>query len=146
MELPCYHGSISKQTGENLLLRNGKNGSYLLRDSESVSGALCLCILFGRLIYTYRIFQNSNGLYKIQTAEGVKEKFFRNLKDLIFSYENPNQGLVHSLTFPVNKESPEQIHFRFKGSLKCRLEPEGTYAEVDERDYVQVLPSPTANK
>ncbi|KAG8587271.1 hypothetical protein GDO81_005619 [Engystomops pustulosus] len=69
MDLPCYHGNISIKTCENLLLQKGKNGSYLLRDSESVPGALCLCILYGRLIYTYRIFPTVNGQYTIQPQD-----------------------------------------------------------------------------
>ncbi|KAM5181599.1 SH2 domain-containing protein 1A-like [Mantella aurantiaca] len=141
MDVLCYHGGISKKTGENLLLRKGKNGSYLLRDSESVPGVLCLCILLGRLIYTYRIFQNRDGHYMIEAADGVKEKYFYNFKDLIAYYENPNKGLIHSLSFPVNKNEAEQIQIQIKGSMKRILLLEDTYAEVDERDYVEVLPS-----
>ena len=38
-----YHGKISRETGEKLLLATGLDGSYLLRDSESVPGVYCLC-------------------------------------------------------------------------------------------------------
>ncbi|XP_018421313.1 PREDICTED: SH2 domain-containing protein 1B-like [Nanorana parkeri] len=141
MDLPYYHGGISKLTGETLLLRKGKKGSYLLRDSETASGVLCLCILVGRIIYTYRIFQNSHGQYMVQTAEGVKEKYFHNLKDLIAYYEKPNKGLMHFLSIPVNKNEAEQIQIHVNGTIKHMLLLEDTYAEVDERDYVEVLPS-----
>ncbi|XP_069616300.1 SH2 domain-containing protein 1B-like [Ranitomeya imitator] len=140
MDLPCYHGNISLKTCENLLLRKGKKGCYLLRDSISVPGALCLCILYGRLIYTYRILQNINGLYMIQAGNGVKEKLFPNLKELISYYEKSNQGLVHNLTYPVDKESCEQMPISPRGSLK-RSVLEETYDEIDERVYVDVLPS-----
>ncbi|XP_073885318.1 SH2 domain-containing protein 1A isoform X3 [Macaca fascicularis] len=40
-----YHGKISRETGEKLLLATGLDGSYLLRDSESVPGVYCLCVL-----------------------------------------------------------------------------------------------------
>lgn len=41
-----YHGKISRETGEKLLLATGLDGSYLLRDSESVPGVYCLCVLW----------------------------------------------------------------------------------------------------
>lgn len=40
-----YHGKISRETGEKLLLATGLDGSYLLRDSESIPGTYCLCVL-----------------------------------------------------------------------------------------------------
>ncbi|XP_040277886.1 LOW QUALITY PROTEIN: SH2 domain-containing protein 1B-like [Bufo bufo] len=140
MDLPCYHGNISIKTCENLLLRKGKNGCFLLRDSESYPGALCLCVLHGRLIYTYRIFKNIDGHYIIQTAEGVKEKLFTNLKELISNYRKPNQGICINLIYPVNKEPCEQIHLQSKGSME-RVILDETYEEIDDRVYVDVLPS-----
>ena len=44
--MPVYHGKISRETGEKLLLATGLDGSYLLRDSESVPGVYCLCVLW----------------------------------------------------------------------------------------------------
>lgn len=43
--VPVYHGAISREAGEKLLLAAGTDGSYLLRDSESIPGVYCLCVL-----------------------------------------------------------------------------------------------------
>uniref|UniRef100_A0A672Q555 SH2 domain-containing protein n=1 Tax=Sinocyclocheilus grahami TaxID=75366 RepID=A0A672Q555_SINGR len=45
MEHPAYHGPISKQRCEELLGKKGRDGTYLIRDSETIQGALCLCKL-----------------------------------------------------------------------------------------------------
>ncbi|XP_046763788.1 SH2 domain-containing protein 1B isoform X2 [Gallus gallus] len=45
MEFPFFHGKISRKACEDLLCKKGKNGSYLIRESETVAGALCLCVL-----------------------------------------------------------------------------------------------------
>ncbi|KFM09933.1 SH2 domain-containing protein 1B, partial [Aptenodytes forsteri] len=98
-----FHGKITRRTCEELLSKNGKNGSYLIRDSESVEGALCLCVFFEKFIYTYRIFRERQGYFRIQTSEGVPERIFRTLKDLIYTYEKPNQELITNLRYPVKK-------------------------------------------
>ncbi|XP_012624093.1 SH2 domain-containing protein 1B isoform X1 [Microcebus murinus] len=44
MDLLCYHGPLSKRDCETLLLQEGVDGNFLLRDSESMPGVLCLCV------------------------------------------------------------------------------------------------------
>ncbi|NXN57746.1 SH21B protein, partial [Rynchops niger] len=103
-----FHGKITRRACEELLVKNGKNGSYLIRESESVEGALCLCVLFENLIYTYRIFREHQGYFRIQTSEGVPEMIFKTLKDLVYNYERPNQGLITNLRYPVEKQKASQ--------------------------------------
>ena len=43
-DLPYYHGPLSKKDCETLLLKDGIDGNFLLRDSESLPGVLCLCV------------------------------------------------------------------------------------------------------
>ncbi|NWH16945.1 SH21B protein, partial [Grus americana] len=103
-----FHGKITKKTCEELLSKNRKNGSYLIRESESVEGALCLCVFFEEIIYTYRIFREHHGYFRIQTSEGVPQRIFGTLKDLIYNYEKPNQGLITNLRYPVKKPKASQ--------------------------------------
>ncbi|XP_068251646.1 SH2 domain-containing protein 1B [Nyctibius grandis] len=133
MELPFFHGKTTRKTCEELLSKNRKNGSYLIRESESVEGALCLCVFFEELIYTYRIFREHQGYFRIQTAEGVPERIFRTLKDLIYTYEKPNQGLITNLRYPVRKPKASQSQ-RFKSGK------DNIYDDIYDSDYVDVLP------
>uniref|UniRef100_A0A8C6X8L8 SH2 domain-containing protein n=1 Tax=Naja naja TaxID=35670 RepID=A0A8C6X8L8_NAJNA len=103
MEFQFFHGNITKEKCEELLSNVGLNGSFLLRDSESVPGALCLCVFYEHLIYTYRIFRKSNGHFMMQTSEGTPRHVFKTLNCLIDNYKKPNQGLVINLCFPVNR-------------------------------------------
>ncbi|NWV09639.1 SH21B protein, partial [Ptilonorhynchus violaceus] len=103
-----FHGKITRRTCEELLTHKKKNGSYLVRESESVEGALCLCVFFQDFIYTYRIFREHQGYFRIQTSEGVPERTFKTLKDLIYTFEKPNQGLVTHLRYPVKKLKASQ--------------------------------------
>ncbi|XP_022374308.1 SH2 domain-containing protein 1A isoform X1 [Lutra lutra] len=126
-----YHGKISRETGEKLLLATGLDGSYLLRDSETVPGVYCLCVLYQGYIYTYRVSQTETGSWSaevrlpagpcgkdtgrqnkirgniavvLKTAPGVHKRFFRKIKNLISAFQKPDQGIVIPLQYPVEKK------------------------------------------
>ncbi|XP_047406141.1 SH2 domain-containing protein 1B [Sciurus carolinensis] len=128
MDLPYYHGPLTKRDCEILLLKEGVDGNFLLRDSESMPGVLCLCVSFKNFVYTYRIFRERHGNYKIQTLEGTPKLIFPNLKELISKFEKPNQGLVVHLSNPIKRTSPNLRWRRLQIELN------------ENNDYVSVLP------
>uniref|UniRef100_A0A8C2GFP8 phosphatidylinositol-3,4,5-trisphosphate 5-phosphatase n=1 Tax=Cyprinus carpio TaxID=7962 RepID=A0A8C2GFP8_CYPCA len=81
-----YHRDLSRAAAEELLARAGRDGSFLVRDSEKP------CFI------TYI------SLYMQNTSQGVQPKRFKTLPELIQLYLQPSQGLVTTLLFPVERE------------------------------------------
>uniref|UniRef100_W5KI99 SH2 domain containing 1A duplicate a n=1 Tax=Astyanax mexicanus TaxID=7994 RepID=W5KI99_ASTMX len=101
-ELQMYHGSISKNRAEELLAMAGQDGSFLIRDSESVPDTYCICVLYDQCVFTYRLFQ---------TAAGVKERLFRNVTNLIRTFQKQDQGIAMPLLYPVNIDPHHKSHY-----------------------------------
>ncbi|KAG2464144.1 SH2 domain-containing protein 1A-like [Polypterus senegalus] len=99
--LEYYHGNISREAGERLLSAAGKDGSYLIRNSESFAGVYCLCVLCQGLVYTYRVYQVEGGSWVAETAPGVNKRLFRKVKNLVIAFQKPGQGLAVPLIYPV---------------------------------------------
>uniref|UniRef100_A0A452UGM7 phosphatidylinositol-3,4,5-trisphosphate 5-phosphatase n=1 Tax=Ursus maritimus TaxID=29073 RepID=A0A452UGM7_URSMA len=92
---------------EELLSRTGKDGSFLVRASESISRAYALCVLYRNCVYTYRILPNEDDKFTVQASEGVPMRFFTKLDQLIEFYKKENMGLVTHLQYPVPLEEED---------------------------------------
>uniref|UniRef100_A0A8B9F2E0 SH2 domain containing 1A n=1 Tax=Amazona collaria TaxID=241587 RepID=A0A8B9F2E0_9PSIT len=90
--LPIYHGGITREAGEKLLLAAGTDGSYLLRDSEMLG-----CCY----VYTYRLSKTETGSWCAETAPGVHRRHFRKVDNLILAFQKPDQGIITPLQHPV---------------------------------------------
>ncbi|XP_066475539.1 phosphatidylinositol 3,4,5-trisphosphate 5-phosphatase 1 isoform X2 [Tiliqua scincoides] len=107
MDQCWYHGTITRSRAEDLLSKVGKDGSFLVRASESISSAYALCLLCRNCVYTYRILPNKENKLVIQASEGVPVQYFNNLDELIEFYKKENMGLIRNLKFPVPREEEE---------------------------------------
>ncbi|XP_035509815.1 phosphatidylinositol 3,4,5-trisphosphate 5-phosphatase 1 isoform X1 [Morone saxatilis] len=101
---PWCHGNITRSKAEDLLSKAARDGSFLIRASESIQGAYALCVLFQNCVYTYRILPNEDKKLSVQASEGVPIRFFSMLPELVEAYYSPNMGLVTHLQYPVQRE------------------------------------------
>ncbi|XP_008491845.1 SH2 domain-containing protein 1A [Calypte anna] len=114
--LPMYHGGIGREAGEKLLLAAGRDGSYLLRDSESIPGVYCLCVLHQGYVYTYRVSKTEAGSWGAATAPGVHQRLFRKMHNLISTFQKPDQGIITPLRHPIiNQEKAKCLPGRNEG-------------------------------
>ncbi|NWU97387.1 SHIP1 phosphatase, partial [Upupa epops] len=107
MDQCWYHGNITRSRAEDLLSKVGKDGSFLVRASESIASAYALCVLFQNCVYTYRILPGKDSRLIVQASEGVPVKYFESLEELIEFYRKENMGLVWHLKYPVPREEEE---------------------------------------
>ncbi|XP_068057158.1 phosphatidylinositol 3,4,5-trisphosphate 5-phosphatase 1 isoform X1 [Anomalospiza imberbis] len=107
MDQCWYHGNITRSRAEDLLSKVGKDGSFLVRASESIASAYALCVLYRNCVYTYRILPDKENKLIVQASEGVPVKYFQNLEELIDYYKKENMGLVWHLKYPVPREEEE---------------------------------------
>ncbi|XP_063687022.1 tyrosine-protein kinase HCK-like isoform X2 [Bolinopsis microptera] len=99
---PWYHKQITRSTAE-WLLRNGINGSFLVRESESTAGQYSLSVRHEGKKYHYRI-QSRGGRFWIN-----EDTQFKDLAELIHHHSLNSSGLVTTLTHPVPNESKPAI-------------------------------------
>ncbi|XP_011484816.1 SH2 domain-containing protein 1A isoform X2 [Oryzias latipes] len=105
-----YYGKIGSVVTERLLERFGQDGSFLLRDSETVQGAYCLCVRKAPFVYTYRLLHSTSGWSLQDSGESLRR--FEALESLINHYRRvmvTRVGIV-PLIAPLNKtQIPDSI-------------------------------------
>ncbi|XP_041805095.1 SH2 domain-containing protein 1A-like isoform X2 [Chelmon rostratus] len=104
-----YYGSIGSEATERLLERFGHEGSFLLRDSETLQGAYCLCVRKAPFVHTYRLMRFADG-WCLQHS-GVGLRGFGTLEALIEGYRRAAASDVRipPLTVPLDKTQLQYI-------------------------------------
>ncbi|CAH2294389.1 tyrosine- kinase SYK isoform X2 [Pelobates cultripes] len=96
--MPWFHGKISREDSEALLLNGPKtNGTFLIRERDN-NGSYALCLLHDKKVSHYRIDRDKTG--KLSIPEGKK---FDTLWQLVEHYSYKPDGLLRVLTNPCQR-------------------------------------------
>ncbi|KAM5328909.1 tyrosine-protein kinase SYK isoform 2-T3 [Glossophaga mutica] len=97
-KMPWFHGKISRDESEQIVLIGSKtNGKFLIRARDS-NGSYALCLLHEGKVLHYRIDKDKTG--KLSIPDGKK---FDTLWQLVEHYSYKPDGLLRVLTVPCQK-------------------------------------------
>ncbi|PSN34741.1 hypothetical protein C0J52_23122 [Blattella germanica] len=82
---PWYHEVDRKQSVE--LLKNGEDGSFLVRPSSQSQNALTLTLWYNGRIYNINVRHRTDGRYALGT-EKPKEQSFTSIEELVYNYQS----------------------------------------------------------
>ncbi|XP_013776391.1 tyrosine-protein kinase Abl-like [Limulus polyphemus] len=116
-----YHGPISRNAAE-YLLSSGINGSFLVRESESIPGQRSISLRHDGRVYHYRI--NEDGEGKVYVTSECR---FNTLAELVHHHSMHADGLITMLLYPAPKRNKPAVF---------ALSPEPDEWEVDRTGIV----------
>uniref|UniRef100_A0A8C9UL43 SH2 domain-containing protein n=1 Tax=Spermophilus dauricus TaxID=99837 RepID=A0A8C9UL43_SPEDA len=97
-KMPWFHGNISRDESEQIVLIGSKtNGKFLIRARDN-NGSYALCLLHEGKVLHYRIDKDKTG--KLSIPDGKK---FDTLWQLVEHYSYKPDGLLRVLTVPCQK-------------------------------------------
>ncbi|XP_054444017.1 tyrosine-protein kinase SYK isoform X2 [Pteronotus mesoamericanus] len=97
-KMPWFHGKISRDESEQIVLIGSKtNGKFLIRARDN-NGSFALCLLHEGKVLHYRIDKDKTG--KLSIPDGKK---FDTLWQLVEHYSYKPDGLLRVLTVPCQK-------------------------------------------
>nr|KAG5696720.1 hypothetical protein BaRGS_028840 [Batillaria attramentaria] len=127
-----FHKGISRLRAEELLLQSGEDGSFLVRDSETVSNAYVLCVLYQLRVHQYRILPDKDGRLSVQSEGDMQPVAFADLPSLIHVYVN--KGDKNGLICPLRRHvTPERTDAQDQDSEDDDFEENG-HRGVDAAD------------
>ncbi|EGD79637.1 hypothetical protein PTSG_10485 [Salpingoeca rosetta] len=131
-----YHGRISRDEAVSRLHEGGKDGSFLLRMSESQDGVYTVSVMQGTAVRHIRVINKDDGGYALSPAdpsvpsvwELIQRQMNRTLTNSFDTYDNV--ALRHPLQAPGSVIAPD---------LLCKAEEAGMDASEFDQDVAAFL-------
>ncbi|XP_023277616.1 SH2 domain-containing protein 1A-like isoform X2 [Seriola lalandi dorsalis] len=120
-----YYGRIGSEATERLLERFGHDGSFLLRDSETMQGAYCLCVRKAPFVHTYRLVHSTEG-WSLQIS-GVRQQRYRTVETLI---ENIRRGTASGVRIPPLTDPLDRAQLQYFSSGEAVSSTDFAYMEM----------------
>ncbi|XP_012881870.1 PREDICTED: tyrosine-protein kinase SYK isoform X2 [Dipodomys ordii] len=123
-KMPWFHGNISRDESEQIVLIGSKtNGKFLIRARDN-NGSYALCLLHEGKVLHYRIDKDKTG--KLSIPEGKK---FDTLWQLVEHYSYKPDGLLRVLTVPCQKIGSQTGQLQNASSPLPSASPRGSRPE-----------------
>ncbi|XP_064394235.1 phosphatidylinositol 3,4,5-trisphosphate 5-phosphatase 2-like [Halichondria panicea] len=103
-----FHKNVGRVETERILLESKEDGSFLIRESDTIKGAYVLSTIYQKRIHHYRILPNEDGKFSVQAQQGIQRKAFSTLDEMVEYYKLGKRGIVCALTIPIPQRREEE--------------------------------------